>query len=74
MPKKSIHVGRSADEIEADEIISGGNISGSSASMAEAAVSSDLVLAKIYQENVCSTQTTYKLEILNEGCEVLYSS
>jgi len=67
-------VALSQDEIEAEKSISGGNLSKGSYGMAEPtnsntnpgdAINSDVLMTRIYHENVPETQATYQLDT---GC------
>lgn len=57
LPSKHMRMGLSADEIDAEEKISGGNLSASSNNVAVASVAieltvhTDKVMAKIYEES-----------------------
>ena len=57
--------------------MSGGNLSGSNANAlasadANAPIAKDVVMARIYQENVPVVQANYKLEGVGEGAQILY--
>ena len=74
MPNSNL-LALSADEIEAEERISGGNLSATSQNNAMVGIDTplgpDAVLAQIYHENVAHTQATYKLDAAVGEVEIL---